>query len=100
ADDAGLRRRVVRLAGVPVQADDAREVDDRPAAAAHHPAGGGTAGVEDAAQVRVDYGAPILVGHPGDQTVARQPGVVDEDVQLAGLLDEPRRVLRLRDVGL
>src|SRR5437762_1322663 len=36
ADDAGLRGRVVRLAGVPVHADDAREIHDRPRAAAKH----------------------------------------------------------------
>ncbi len=30
---------------------------------------------------------PILVGHPRDQRVARDAGVVDQDVQLAALFD-------------
>ena len=32
--------------------------------------------------------APVLVGHARDQAVAGDAGVVDEDVDVAGLLDE------------
>src|SRR5581483_11822478 len=35
-----------------------------------------------------------------EQPVAREAGVVDEDVEVARFLDEPGRLLRARDVGL
>ena len=44
--------------------------------------------------------APIVVGHAGKQAVAGEPGVVDEDVDVACLIDQPLRVLRRRDVRL
>ena len=66
----------------------------------HHPAGGRAAGVEDAAEVRVEHGAPVVVGHAREQAVARDAGVVDEDVEVARLLDEPLRLLGIGDVGL
>ena len=72
-----------------------------PRAPLHHPARGRTARVEDAAEVRVDHLAPVVVGHAREQAVAREPRVVDEDVELAGLLDErapPRS--GFDDVGL
>src|SRR5712692_9733685 len=99
-DDARLRRRVVRLPRIAVEADDAGHVDDRPAALAHHPAGGSAAGVEDAAEVRVENCVPVLVRHPRDQPVPRQARVVDEDVQVAGFLDQACRLVRVGDVGL
>jgi hypothetical protein len=42
---------------------------------------------------------PVVVGHPCEQAVTREAGVVDEDVELADLVDQPARVLRIRDVG-
>src|SRR5262249_5007705 len=93
ADDPGLRGGVVRLPGVAVDADDAGDVHDRARAPSHHPARRRAARVEDAAQVRVDDLAPVLVGHTRDQTVAGEAGVVDEHVQVASLLDEPLRLL-------
>jgi hypothetical protein len=56
--------------------------------------------VEDAAEVRVDDGLPVVVRHAREQAVARQPRVVDENVELARVLDEPARVLGVGDVGL
>src|SRR5438067_407349 len=56
--------------------------------------------VEDASGVRADDGLPVLVGHAGDQPVARDTGVVDEDVELAGLLDESTCLVTIRDVGV
>src|SRR6266542_5094258 len=47
ANDPGLRGRVVRLAPVASQADDAGEVDDRARPPFHHPSVDRTAGVED-----------------------------------------------------
>ena len=100
ADDSGLRRCVVRLAPVAPQADDARHVDDRAGAPFHHSSRRRTARVEDAAQVRVDHRTPVVVGHPSEHPVAGEPRVVDEDVQVAGLLDERARLVRARDVRL
>ena len=100
ADDPGLRGRVVRLAPVAVHADDRADVDDRPAALLHHRPRHRAAGVEDRAQIRVDHRAPVVVRHAREQAVARQPRVVDEHVDVAGLVDEPLRVLGRRDVGL
>jgi hypothetical protein len=56
--------------------------------------------VEDAAEVRVDDGSPVVVRHPRQDAVARQPRVVDEDVDVARLLDERSRLIRVRDVRL
>src|SRR3954447_2027800 len=98
ADDPGLRRRVVRLAPVAMHADDRRDVDDRARAPFHHSPCYRAARVEDRAEVRVDDRAPVVVAHPREDAVARQAGVVHEDVEVAGLGDEPRGVHRLRDV--
>jgi hypothetical protein len=43
---------------------------------------------------------PVVVRHPGEEPVASQPRVVDEDVEVARLVDEPLRLLRVRHVGL
>ena len=43
---------------------------------------------------------PVLVGHAREQAVAGDAGVVDEDVEVAGLLDEPLRLGWVGDVGL
>ena len=100
ADDPGLGGGVVRLARVPVDADDAREVHDRAGAAAKHLPRDGAAGVEGAAQVRVDDLLPVLVAHARDQRVARDAGVVDEDVDVAELrLDALDQRLRLRGIA-
>jgi hypothetical protein len=42
---------------------------------------------------------PVVVGHAREEPVPSQTGVVDEDVEISGLLDETRRLLRARDVG-
>ena len=75
-------------------------IDDRAESLLHHRPRHGPAGVEDGAEVRLDDGAPVVVGHSREQAVARQPGVVDEHVDVAGLVDEPLRVVGGRDVRL
>ena len=100
ADDPGLRRRVVRLPPVPVDADDRGDVHDRPRALLHHPARRRAARVEARREVRVDDGVPVLVRHADEQPVARDAGVVHEDVEIARLLDERARRLRIGDVRL
>ncbi len=43
---------------------------------------------------------PVLVAHPHEQAVARETGVVDQDVEVAGAFHECLRRLRVGDVGL
>jgi hypothetical protein len=43
---------------------------------------------------------PVLVAHAHQQRVARETGVVDEDVEVACLLDDALRGLGVGDVGL
>jgi hypothetical protein len=62
--------------------------------------GDGTARVEDRAQVRLDHRAPVVVAHAREQRVAGHARVVDEDVGIAGLLDEPLGAFGGRDVRL
>ena len=63
-------------------------------------AGGRAAREEDRREVRVDHGAPVVVAHPCEDPVARQAGVVDEHVDVAGRLDERLRGLGVGDVRL
>src|SRR5262249_49738518 len=51
-------------------------------------------------EVRLEHRAPIVVGHPRQQAVAGDARVVDKDVEVTCLLDEPCGFLRTRDVGL
>ena len=103
-DDAGLGGRVVRLPRIPVDPDDTRHVDDRPAPPLEHPARHRAARVEDAAQVRLDHPVPVLVAHADDECVPCDAGVVDENVDRAELaldtLDEGGDLRILPDVRL
>ena len=76
----------------------------RPALRLEHRPGDGLGHVERPEEVRLEDLAPGLDAHPHDQVVAGDPGVVDEDVDLAeGLerrLDDGLRGLGLLDVGL
>jgi hypothetical protein len=83
-----------------VDTDDAGDVHDRARPALHHPAGRSAAGVEDAAEVGRDDVVPVLVRHPRNHAVTGKAGVVDKDVQVAGLRDEVLRLLDIGDVGL
>jgi hypothetical protein len=56
--------------------------------------------VEHAAEVRLEHDAPVLVGHPRDEAVPREPGVVDENVQVAGLGDQASGLIGIGDVRL
>ena len=60
----------------------------------------GAARVEDRAQVRLDHRAPVVVAHAREKRVAGHARVVDQDVEIAGLLDEPLCVLGGRDIRL
>jgi hypothetical protein len=43
---------------------------------------------------------PVVVGHPGKQPVTRQAGVVDENIEIAGLGDESGGGRGVRDIRL
>ena len=86
ADHAGLRRRVVRLPRVAGGADHRGDVDDASPARLHHAAHHRARQAEDRAQVGLDHLVPVLVLHAQRQVVARDAGVVDEDVDVAELL--------------
>src|SRR5262249_34856169 len=79
---------------------DRRDVHDRAGALLHHRSADRAARVEDRGEVRLDHCTPVVVGHARQQAVACDAGVVDEDVEIACLLDELRRLFGTRDVGL
>jgi hypothetical protein len=56
--------------------------------------------VEDAAEVRRDDRLPVGVGHAGEQAVAGKARVVDEDVEVTCLVDEPLCILGIGDIRL
>ena len=91
ADQPRLARRVVRLPLVADDADDAGDVDDPSPAPLHHAARRRANRDERAAQVGVDHGVPVVVLDAEQDVVARQPGVVDEDVDLRRTPSPPPR---------
>ena len=86
-DDTGLRGGVV---GLPEESDrraDRGDVDDPSAVA--DPITGGPAAVEDAGEIRVDHRLPVVSGHLPQRLVAKNAGVVDEDVEATEAIDGP-----------
>jgi hypothetical protein len=86
ADQPRLGGGVVGLPLVARQPHDARDVDDAARAPLHHPARRGADGVERALEVGIQHRVPVLVLDPHQQVVARDAGVVDEDVERTHLL--------------
>ena len=86
-DDTSLGGGVVGLAGVSDLSDDRRDVDDAAGALLGGELEEGLGAVEDTAEVGVDDGLPRLGLHAHDETVAGDPGVVDEDVNGSESLD-------------
>ena len=86
--DAGLGRRVVRLAGLGPPAEHRRVVDDHAAAAARTC---GAASARSAAhrpgERDVEHPVPLLVGHVDELGGAAEPGVVHDHVEAAVLGD-------------
>src|SRR5205823_6029331 len=79
-DQTGLRRGVVRLPLVPVDAHYARDIDDPPPAPLDHAPGRVLGHEERALEIRVDDGVPIVLADPKQQVVARGSGVVHDHV--------------------
>src|SRR5215207_2109550 len=111
ADVAGLRGRIVRLAGLALLAVDRGDGDDAAELAFAHAVPDRVRHVEDAVEVGVDHLAPLDGRHPVEHRVAGDAGVVDQDIDRAEvrlhLLDAGRaglvvgdRPLVDRDAGL
>ena len=106
ADDAGLRRGVVREArSAAVERGGGRDVDDAPQPAADHVAEGtARAHAVGAVQVDVDHALPALFVEIGERHEVGDAGAVHEDVdraeRVARLGRRPRSRSRRRDVGL
>ncbi len=83
SDQAGLRRRVVRLARVAGHPGDGRNIHDAPRALPHHRTHGGLGHEERAAEIQVDDRVPVLGAHAHEQVVAGDAGVVHEDLETA-----------------
>src|SRR5512139_163604 len=88
-DDPRLRRRVVRLPGVPHHPDDGTDVDHPAVPLLHHVAGDRLGQQVRPLEVDADDGVELLLRHPEQEIVPGDPRVVDQDV------DFP---LRLEDV--
>jgi hypothetical protein len=88
-DEPRLRRRVVRLPGVAHLPDHRADAMMRPPRCLI--IGFSTACVqrERRGQVRGDHGVPVVALHPQHQLVARDAGVVHQDVDAAVPLDTP-----------
>src|SRR5262245_47433119 len=95
ADDAELRRRVVRLAEVADQAGGRRHVDVGARLLRLEVGRRGARDVEGTVEVHVDDRAPFLERHIEEEAVAQDAGVVYDDVYgLIGIestLDDPVR---------
>mgnify|MGYP000903184881 CR=1 FL=1 len=83
-DQAGLGGGIIALAGIARRAYDGADRDDSAVAAAHHRLHGGARQAEGRGQVDGEHAVPILVLEAHEQVVARDAGIVDEDV------DRPR----------
>ena len=82
-DHGGLGRPVNDLAGVPVGADDRRDVDDRARPSAAHEPGGGLHVADQRDRVDREGVVDARLGDHPQQRVVKDPGVVDEDVEPA-----------------
>ncbi len=91
ADQPRLARGVVRLPRVADEADHARDVDDPPRPPLHHAARRRAHRREGALQVRVEHRVPVIVLEAHQQVVAREAGVVHQDVERAEGPPPPRR---------
>ena len=94
AVDAGFRRGIVDLAVLAGLAVDRADIDDAPEPARAHAGEGGVAEVEAGAEIGVEHRLPALRRHPLQRAVARDPGIVHQDVDGAEL------PLDLRDARL
>src|SRR5581483_5290005 len=104
ADHRRLRGRIVRLAGIPHHADDRGDINDAAEALLRHRLQDRLGAVERAVEIHLKDQVPVLLAHPQQEAVARDAGIVDEDVDPAPLLedlvDHRLDVARVGDVHL
>jgi hypothetical protein len=86
-DEPGLRRHVVRLPGVPCPSHHGRDVDDASPARLHHARQHLLGGEESPREVDLEHQVPVLRLHPDRQAVARDAGVIHQDVDALELLE-------------
>jgi hypothetical protein len=79
-ENARLGGRVIRLSELALLAVDRADVDDAAECALAHPFDHVAAHVEHRAEVRVDHFPPLLGAHAMQCRVARDAGVVDQDL--------------------
>src|SRR5262249_15109156 len=81
SDEASLRRGVVRLPRVAHGAGGGGDVDDAPARLRpHHRLARSARHQKRALEIRLEHAIPIVVLHSDDETVTRDPRIVDENV--------------------
>ena len=85
SDDSGLGSRVVRLARVADQSGDTGDVDDASVTRFHHLFRYRAGEQKSSSQGHSDHVVPLLIGHHWQKRIARDAGVVDEDVDLTPL---------------
>src|SRR5215470_1764755 len=87
SDEARLRRGVVGLPRVAHGTGGGGDIDDAPAGLrAHHRLAGGARHQKSAFEICLDHAIPILVLHSDEQTITRDAGVVDENVETSEAL--------------
>ena len=84
SDQAGLRRYVIRLAGIAGFAHDRRDVDDAAPALLHHALHHLLNREKRAGEVGREHRVPIVLLHAQRQAVLGYGGVVHQDVDRAG----------------
>ena len=99
-DESRLRRNVIRLPGVPRLGDDGRNIDDAARALFEHRAERLLDAEVRAGEVGLQHRVPIVELHAQRERVARDRGVVDENVEPAHFLEcVLEAVFHLRGVG-
>ena len=93
ADQAGLRGGVVRLAAVAARSHNRGQIDDAAVARLQHRAAGRAAEVENRGEVGRDHVIPVGVLHAHEEAVARDAGVIHEDIELTEFLHDRRNEL-------
>src|SRR3990172_2178459 len=103
-DLAGFGGRVVRLPGVADLPGDGSDVDNPTVAAPDHVTHGGLGAGEGGLEVGSQDVVPVGLRHRQDQTVAGDPGIVNQNVEVAfaldGGLDQRFGLGEIPDVGL
>jgi hypothetical protein len=81
AHQCGFGRHIVCLPDIACQAHDRADVDDASPSLAQHRLEGSTRCHKGAPQVDLQHPIPVLVLHAQQQGIARNAGVVDEDIE-------------------